>query len=79
MDSSYPITSAERVMRRIVVDHIHTGLHHPAPAVQRQAIALATEMDAAGLNVDREVAALSEPQPTDHAFAEAQMRAEGIR
>jgi len=39
-------------MRRIVVDHICTGLRHPDDAVVRQARALATEMDAAGLNVD---------------------------
>lgn len=46
------------VMRRIIVDHIHTGLNHPSAAVRRQAVALATEMDVAGLNVDQEVAAL---------------------
>lgn len=46
------------VMRRIIVDHIHTGLNHPSPAVRRQAISLATEMDVAGLNVNKDVAAL---------------------
>jgi hypothetical protein len=46
-------------IRRVVVDHIFTGLNHPDPVAVRQARALATEMDAAGLNVDREVDALS--------------------
>lgn len=56
MDLSHP--DAAVVMRRIIVDHINTGLQHPVPAVRRQAIALATEMDVAGLNVDQDLAAL---------------------
>ncbi|MFJ6215112.1 hypothetical protein ACIQGZ_17510 [Streptomyces sp. NPDC092296] len=66
-------------MRRVVVDHIHTGLHHPDAAVQRQARALATEMDASGLNVDRLVDAMDEPRATDADAVKADIRAEGVR
>ncbi|MGW2371769.1 hypothetical protein [Kitasatospora sp. NPDC001683] len=48
--------------RRVVVDHIVTGLSHPSGAVRNQALALATEMDAAGLNVDPDVKACGQNQ-----------------
>jgi DNA-binding NarL/FixJ family response regulator len=47
--------SSAAAMRRIIVDHVRTGLHHPHPAVVRQARALATEMDVAGLSIDHEI------------------------
>jgi len=47
--------SVVATLRRIIVDHVATGLAHPDPAVVRQARALATEMDTAGLNIDLEV------------------------
>jgi hypothetical protein len=43
--------------RRVVVDHIVTGLAHPDEAVQRQALVLQTELDVADLNVDADVKA----------------------
>lgn len=49
-------------LRRIIVDHVVTGLAHPDPAVVRQARALATEMDAAGMNIDLEVDAAAVAQ-----------------
>lgn len=48
------------VWRRVVVDHIATGVQHPDPAVRTQARSLMTELDCAGLNIDADVrAALS--------------------
>jgi DNA-binding NarL/FixJ family response regulator len=48
------------VMRRIIVDHVRTGLDHPNPAAVRQARALATEMDVAGLGIDHEIRPLQQ-------------------